>query len=146
MEQYRHFKKGVKGCETVEFDIMEGDQYITTCVIDAPSFHLGKNTFPCGNGDYMSLSIKQRLEIESLFKAESRGKEPMVILSRENGAIIKLPFSSIKTILYEIAENLFSCSYLESFKINPSETMMVIYLKNGLPISLIANNWIISHE
>lgn len=141
--KYRHYKTHDR--EIIEFDVMEGEEYITTCVVDIPAFRSGKNTFPCGNGDYVSLSIKQRLEIENLTQTDTKDEEPMMILTQKNGTDIKINLNDIKTILYEVADNLFSGAYLEACDISPSEVMMVIYMKNEAPIYLVARNWVVDH-
>lgn len=143
-EKYQHCK--THNHEIIEFNIMEDEKYITTCTVDVPAFRSGKNTFPCKNGDYVSLSIKQRLEIENLTRADSKTQEPMMVLTQKNGSVIKICLNDIKTIVYELARNLFGSAYLEAVGIDPSETMMVICMKNEIPVSFIAKNWVIDQE
>ena len=73
---YRRASKNSR--ETVDFDIMRGKRYVTTCVADVDLLICGFKTFPCGNGDDKTLTPQQRLEILELVQSERKA-----IVSRE---------------------------------------------------------------
>ena len=76
--KYIYHKATRLGREAVEFDIMRGERYVTTCVVDVDLLICGIKTFPCGNGDDVALTPQQRLEILELVQSERKA-----IVSRE---------------------------------------------------------------
>lgn len=76
--KYTYHKATENSREAVEFDIMRGERYVTTCVVDVDLLICGIKAFPCGNGDDKTLAPRQRLEILELAQ-----KERKAITSRE---------------------------------------------------------------
>lgn len=72
MTGYRYIRGGEHSREIVEFDIMSGDEYITTCVVDVEFLLYGIRKFPCGSGDDVRLSARQQLEILELVQEERK--------------------------------------------------------------------------
>ncbi len=58
--------------ETIEFDIVRGDQYITTCVVDVDLLICGFNIFPCGNGNDVKLTPEQELHVLEMVQYERK--------------------------------------------------------------------------
>lgn len=69
---YRYTPGGEHWREAVEFDIWDGDELTTTCVVDVESLMMGHRAFSCGNGDDYRLNHKERLEILELVQAERK--------------------------------------------------------------------------
>ena len=76
--KYIYYKATRNSREAVAFDIMRGELYVTTCVVDVDLLICGIKTFPCGNGDDVTLTPQQRLEILELVQSERKA-----IVSRE---------------------------------------------------------------
>lgn len=71
---YRYIKGPENSRETVEFETAGGMRnLVTTCVVNVDLLMCGINCFPCGSGDDITLTTKQRLEILNFVEAE-RGK------------------------------------------------------------------------
>ena len=67
---YKYLRGSRDSREIVEFDISKRGQYITTCVVDVDLLLCGILSFPCGNGDDVTLTGQQRLDILELVQAE----------------------------------------------------------------------------
>lgn len=72
MTGYRYIRGGANSRESVEFDIMNGDRYITTCVVDVDILLCGIKKFPCGDGSDVKLTAQQRLDVLELVGAERK--------------------------------------------------------------------------
>lgn len=72
MKQYRYLRGSRDSRETVEADICQRGQYITTCVVDVALLLYGITTFPCGSGDDVRLTARQQLDILELVQAERK--------------------------------------------------------------------------
>ena len=67
---YKYLRGSRDSREIVEFDISKRGQYITTCVVDVDLLLCGILSFPCGNGDDVTLTGQQQLDILELVQAE----------------------------------------------------------------------------
>lgn len=68
---YTYRRGSQYGRETVEFDVIENGQYVTTCSVDVDLLISGGiKFFPCGNGDDVKLGPKARLAILELVYEE----------------------------------------------------------------------------
>lgn len=67
---YKYLRGSRDSREIVEFDISKRGQYITTCVVDVDLLLCGILSFPCGNGDDVTLTGQQQLDILELAQAE----------------------------------------------------------------------------
>lgn len=67
---YKYLRGSRDSREIVEFDISKRGQYITTCVVDVDLLLCGILSFPCGNGDDVTLNGQQQLDILELVQAE----------------------------------------------------------------------------
>lgn len=72
MATYRYFRGSRDTREAVEYDISDHGQYITTCVVDVDRLLCGIKVFPCGNGDDVKLTARQKLDIFELVQAERK--------------------------------------------------------------------------
>lgn len=72
MGKYRYFKGSRDSREAIDFDVKKNGQYITTCVVTVYLLLAGVTEFPCGNGNDIKLTPKQRLEILELLQAERK--------------------------------------------------------------------------
>ena len=70
MALYRYIRGSRDNREAVEFDISKRGQYITTCVVDVSLLLCGILSFPCGNGDDVTLTGQHQLDILELVQAE----------------------------------------------------------------------------
>ena len=70
MTPYKYLRGSRDSREVVEFDISKRGQYITTCVADVSLLLCGILSFPCGNGDDVTLNGQQQLDILELVQAE----------------------------------------------------------------------------
>lgn len=78
MRGYRYAQGGQRAQEAVDFDIVRGGKYVTTCVVNVQLLLAGILVFPCGNGDDYKITAGDRLEIlrfvqrnrERILKAE----------------------------------------------------------------------------
>lgn len=70
MERYKYLRGSRDSREIVEFDISKRGQYITTCVVDVDLLLCGILSFPCGNGDDVTLTGQRQLDILELVQAE----------------------------------------------------------------------------
>ena len=69
--EYRYIKGGPYNQETVEFNINQKDgSYVTTCVVNIDLLLCGIFRFPCGNGDDVTLTDEQHLDILKKVKQE----------------------------------------------------------------------------
>lgn len=69
----RYIKGSENTSEAVEFDIRKSNgDYVTTCVVNIMVLLAGIKTFPCGNGDDITLTSQQRLEV---LNATKEGRE-----------------------------------------------------------------------
>ena len=82
--EYTYYRTEDKNREAVDFNIMDGEQYVTTCVVDVDLLICGVKKFPCGNGNDETLTPQQRLEILELVRRERKG-----ITSRERVKSLK---------------------------------------------------------
>lgn len=71
-DRYKYIRGTPGSREAVECEIYEGRQYITTCVVDVDLLLCGSKTFPCGSGDDLHFTPRQRLEILELVQTERR--------------------------------------------------------------------------
>ena len=67
---YKYLRGSRDSREIVEFDISKRGQYITTCVVDVDLLLCGILSFPCGNGDDVTLTGQRQLDILELVQAE----------------------------------------------------------------------------
>lgn len=72
MERYKYLRGSRDSREAVEFDISRRGQYITTCVVDVSLLLCGILSFPCGNGDDVTLTGQQQFDILELVQAERK--------------------------------------------------------------------------
>lgn len=70
MTRYKYIRSSAHSYEAVEFDITKRGRYVTTCVVTVWPLLNGVKTFPCGNGDDVKLSARQRADILGLVQAE----------------------------------------------------------------------------
>lgn len=70
MARYNYLRGSCDSREIVEFDISKRGQRITTCVVDVALLLCGILSFPCGNGDDVTLTGQQQLDILELVRAE----------------------------------------------------------------------------
>lgn len=69
--EYRYIKGDLHTQEAVEFDITRKDSsYITTCVVNVDLLLGGIYRFPCGNGDDITITDEQHLDILRKVKQE----------------------------------------------------------------------------
>lgn len=63
-ERLRYYKGSKDRYETIELDTFSRNGlYITTCVINVQLLTAGVKSYPCGNGDDLTLSPEQRLTV-----------------------------------------------------------------------------------
>lgn len=69
--RHRYIKGSANTAEAIEFDVTKtnGD-CITTCVVNISVLLAGVKTFPCGNGDDITLKNRERLEVLKVLKEE----------------------------------------------------------------------------
>ncbi|MEG1894611.1 MAG: hypothetical protein RR162_00125 [Oscillospiraceae bacterium] len=69
--RYSYIKGSKNTAEAIEFDVTKtnGD-HITTCVVNISMLLAGVKTFPCGNGDDVTLKNKERLGMLNFLKEE----------------------------------------------------------------------------
>ena len=70
MAPYKYLRGSRDSREIVEFDISKCGRYITTCVVDVSLLLCGILSFPCGNGDDVTLNGQQQLDILELVQVE----------------------------------------------------------------------------
>lgn len=76
-----YYKATLKNQEMVELELADGTYYRTVCIVDVKEMLSGKNTFPCANGDNLTLNRKTRAELIS-FINNSRDIEDDKILDK----------------------------------------------------------------
>lgn len=74
MDGYRYHRGGPDTRESIDFDIMDGDAYETTCVVDVDLLLCGIRQFPCGNGDDRRLAPE---EVVKVLEAALEGRKAL---------------------------------------------------------------------
>lgn len=72
MNNLKYYRGSRDSYEAIEFDLIKGSQYITTCVINVCLLLAGVKAFPCGNGDDVKLSPEQRLKVLEYLQTERK--------------------------------------------------------------------------
>lgn len=136
MTEYTYLGEKLGNRGMIELDVAEKGRHITTCAVDVESFRSGQNTFPCENGDYISLSPIQRECVSDLIERESksRNKREMMVLTHENGSSVKLLLADIEKFTYEVTEKALGIAV-------PCEPIMTVYMKNELPMRFVCDKW-----
>lgn len=72
MSKYKYLRGSFNSFEAIEFHITKNGQYVTTCIINVPLLLAGIKVFHCNNGEDISLSSEQQLEILEYLQAERK--------------------------------------------------------------------------
>lgn len=72
LNNLKYYRGGRDRFEMVEFDVIKGGEYLTTCVVNVQMLLAGVKVFPCGNGDDLGLIPETCLEVLEFLKDERR--------------------------------------------------------------------------
>lgn len=70
MRKLRYWEQTEYSAETVEFLTFDADGCGTTCVVNVENLLKGATSFPCGNGDDLTLNREQLITVLHLVKAK----------------------------------------------------------------------------